>query len=224
MDRDEVRLVAVNVGRPALLGQRRGRPVLSGIVKRPAVGVTLALSALNLDGDGQADLQHHGGPDKAVYAYPTEHLPSWRSELGLDLEPGAFGENLSVAGWLEADVRIGDVWAWGEARLQVAQPRSPCFKLAMRHGRPDLPRRLVASGRSGWYLRVLVPGEVPLDGPIRVVERHPAGLTVRSVNAAGQGGPATADDLSRMLALAPLAAEWRLRLRDRLATGHGAAP
>ena len=118
------------------------------------------------------------GRDKAVYAYPVEHLPLWNDELGTDFGPGTFGENLTTAGWLEDDVRIGDVWAWGEARLQVSQPRSPCYKLATVTGRPDLLKRFVRTGRTGWYLRVLQPATVPVAGPIQVIERDPAGISV----------------------------------------------
>ena len=180
----EVGLVSVNVAEPGVIGTRGGRPVLSAIGKRPVAAPILRLDNLNLEGDRQADLRVHGGPDKAVYAYPAEHLPRWNAEL--EMEPpfgaGAFGENLTTADWLEDEVRIGDVWAWGEALLQVTSPRSPCYKLAMNTGRPDILKQMVASGRTGWYLRVLRPGRVPVAGPIRVVEHHPAGVTVLDVH------------------------------------------
>jgi MOSC domain-containing protein YiiM len=163
----EVRLISVNVGLPRVIGATRwGKPIRSGIVKQPVTAASIFLDTLNLDGDRQADLTVHGGPDKAVYAYPLEHLPVWNDELGTDFAPGTFGENLTTAGWLEDDVCIGDMWAWGEARLQVSQPRSPCYKLATVTGRPDLLRRLVRTGRTGWYLRVLQAGPVPVSGPI----------------------------------------------------------
>jgi MOSC domain-containing protein YiiM len=182
----EVGLVSVNVAEPSVIGTRRGRPVWSAIGKRPVAAAILRLDILNLEGDRQADLRVHGGPDKAVYAYPSEHLIPWNAEFGMEppFGPGTFGESVTTAGWLEDEVRIGDVWAWGEARLQVTQPRSPCYKLAMVTGRPDLLKRLVESGRTGWYLRVLRPGRVPVTGPIRVVERHPAGVTVLHVHRA----------------------------------------
>ncbi len=218
-----VGLAAVSVGRPAVLGERRGEPVLSGFVKRRVDGETLALTSTNLAGDGQADLTNHGGPDKAVYAYPGEHLGLWAAELAdgdgtpAPLGPGAFGENLTTLGWGEDDVRIGDEWAWGDARLQVCQPRQPCYKLAMRHGRPDLPARLTANGRCGWYLRVLRPGSVPAAGPIAVVARHPAGVTVLDAHHAMQPGAAP-DAIARVMAVDALAASWRRQLRRRAAT------
>lgn len=109
-------LVAVNVGVPRLLGQQRGENVYSAIAKQAVpAGTVLWLSLINLAGDGQADLSVHGGPDKAVYAYPSEHLPAWEAELGGPLGSAPFGENLSSHGATEADVLIGDQWRWDEA-------------------------------------------------------------------------------------------------------------
>jgi MOSC domain-containing protein YiiM len=188
-----VGLVSVNVAEPRVIGTRHGRPVLSAIAKRPVAVATLRLDTLNLEGDRQADLRVHGGPDKAIYAYPAEHLPHWNDEFGGDplrpsaqarpFGPGTFGENLTTTGWLEDMVRIGDVWSWGEALLQVTQPRAPCFKLAMVTGHPELVKRFVESGRTGWYLRVLRPGTVPVAGPILVVERQPGAATVLQAHA-----------------------------------------
>lgn len=180
LDLPAVTLLSVNVAEPQEIGTRRGHPVLSAIGKQPVSTPTLELTHLNLAGDRQADLRVHGGRDKAVYAYPSEHLPFWTAELGLDplLGPGAFGENLTTAGWLEDAVRIGDVWAWGDALLQVSEPRFPCFKLAMTLGRPAVVRRMTANARCGWYLRVLRPGIVPVGGAAEVVSREPDALTV----------------------------------------------
>ena len=158
------------VGEPSVLGYRRERPVLSAITKAPVTAPELGLTELNLDGDRQADLTVHGGVDKAVYVYPVEHYPNWAAD-GLDAEPGGFGENVSLRGATEDDVRVGDVWAWGDALVQVSQPRQPCFKLAMKTGRKDVTPLMIDSGRCGWYLRVLRPGTVPTAGTIELVER-----------------------------------------------------
>jgi MOSC domain-containing protein YiiM len=214
-----VQLVSVNVGLPGIIGTlHTGEQVLSGIGKRPVSADRLLLTSLNLQGDRQADLTVHGGPDKAVYAYASEHLPAWTAELTPDppFGVGTFGENLTTAGWLEDDVRIGDLWQWGDAVLQVAQPRSPCYKLAMVTRRPDMLKRVVRSGRSGWYLRVLQPGQVPVAGPIAVVERHPAGVTVLDAHLATLSRALRAD-VERVLAVDALAANWRGALEDRLA-------
>src|SRR5215204_4801057 len=206
----QVRLVSVNVGLPQVIGATRwGKPIRSGIVKQPVSASSIDLGTLNLDGDRQADLTVHGGRDKAVYAYPVEHLPLWNEELGTDFGLGTFGENLSTAGWREDGVCIGDVWAWGEARLQVSQPRSPCYKLATVTGRPDLLKRLVRTGRTGWYLRVLQPATVPVAGPIEVIERDPAGISVLLAHRASLPGVLERGDVEAVAGVAALAADWR---------------
>jgi MOSC domain-containing protein YiiM len=168
-----VELVSVNVAEPQLLGTFRGQPITSGIAKQAVTQAALHLDWLNLEGDRQADLRVHGGRDKAVYAYPSEHILRWNAELQPETPfgPGTFGENLTTQGWLEDAVHIGDIWAWGDALLQVSEPRHPCFKLGMRTGRRDIIKRMEANGRSGWYLRVLQPGTVPVAGPISVVSQ-----------------------------------------------------
>ncbi|MGH9165367.1 MAG: MOSC domain-containing protein [Acidimicrobiales bacterium] len=188
----------------------------SGIAKQPVATTALRLDRLNLEGDAQADLKVHGGPDKAVYAYPSEHLADWAAELGgAPLGPAAFGENLSTVGATEDDVCVGDQWAWGDAVLEVCQPRSPCYKLALHRGRGDIGSRLGASGRTGWYLRVLEPGTVPTAGPITVVARHPMGATVRAMHEASRPGVASEEVLEALLCVEPLAEEWKLKLAGR---------
>lgn len=214
-----VEVVGVNVGFPRPLGQVRGATVHSGIAKQPVIpGTVLWLSLANLAGDGQADLSVHGGPDKAVYAYPSEHLAGWEAELGAPLGPAAFGENLSTRSVTEEQVLIGDRWAWDDAVLEVCQPRWPCFKLALHRGRPDIQNRMKANGRTGWYLRVLQPGEVTVGSPISVIKRDPSGVSVRDAHLA------MADrhlgDPGRVQAVAGharLAARWRQPLEERLA-------
>ena len=213
-----VQLLSVNVGLPEIIGTHRGHPVRSGIKKRPVSSEELVLDWVNLTGDGQADLRVHGGPDKAVYAYPSEHLPRWNAEFDRDppFAVGTFGENLTVAGWLEDDVRIGDRWAWGDALLQVVQPRYPCYKLSIAVGNPRIAKPFVASGRTGWYLRVLKPGNVPVAGPITVVERDPRDVTVLDAHRA-LVGDVDAAEIERVLAVDALAASWREGLQRRLA-------
>jgi MOSC domain-containing protein YiiM len=213
-----IELAAVNVGTPTRLATVRRENIWSGIRKAPVdAAAILWLSEVNLSGDGQADLTVHGGADKAVYAYPSEHLPVWSDELAEALGPSAFGENLSTIGVLEHDVRIGDVWSWGDALLQVTQPRWPCFKLALYRERADIQARLRASGRTGWYLRVLQPGEVPAGGPIDVVTRDPAGITVQDAHVAMGDVHLRQPDLVRSLAGHPaLAEQWRDPITERL--------
>ena len=214
---EQIGLISVNVGLPTVIGTRRGHPVLSGIAKRPVTGVeTLKLTEVNLEGDRQADLEVHGGVEKAVYAYASDHFPDWRAELGRsDIGPAFFGENLTTEGITEADVAIGDTWAWGDALLEVVQPRWPCFKLTMRSGVGDMAARFRGSARTGWYLRVLRSGEVPVTGPITVAVRHPAGVTVLDAHRAALPGAAR-EQVERVLAVPALAHEWRRHISPRV--------
>jgi MOSC domain-containing protein YiiM len=167
---ERIGLAAVNVGTPSVLARTRDATVWSGIRKTPvAPRTTLWLSIVNLSGDGQADLTVHGGLDKAVYAYPSEHLALWSAELETDLGTAPFGENLSTIGVTESEVCIGDRWSWGDATLEVSQPRWPCFKLALYRERSDIQLRMRRTGRTGWYLRVLDPGEA-LAGHARLAD------------------------------------------------------
>jgi MOSC domain-containing protein YiiM len=168
---------SVNVGLPRPLATPKGE-VPSGIVKAPVAGRGL-IRQLGLDGDGQADLTVHGGVHKAVYVYSYDHYAAWARELGrADLGPGSFGENLTVDGMLETTVRIEDIYRFGSAVLQVTQPRSPCFKLAAHLGLPDFAKAFLASGRSGFYLRVLEEGDVGAGDPIERISSPPTALTV----------------------------------------------
>ena len=213
-----IQLAAVNVGTPTVLASVQGDNVWSGIRKSPvAPSEMLRLSALNLAGDAQADLSVHGGSDKAVYAYASEHLSAWSAELEADLGVAPFGENLSTVGVLEHQVHIGDIWAWGTARLQVTQPRWPCFKLALHRGRRDVQGRMRATGRTGWYLRVLEVGEVPVAGPIEVAIQDPADISVRDAHLAMADVHLLEVDSVRAVAEHPaLAEQWRAPLLERL--------
>ena len=157
-------LLSLQIGRP----HRHPRPAFAppghywqtAFFKYPVAG-PVALGRFNVAGDRQADQRVHGGPDQAVLAYAADHYPLWRAELGLpDMGPGGFGENFTVAGQSEADVCIGDVYQLGDAIVQVSQPRGPCYKISWRWNRPDLLARVEATGRHGWYLRVLQEGTV----------------------------------------------------------------
>src|SRR5512142_973889 len=154
-----MRLISVNCGLPRQV-LWHGTPVTTAIYKEPVQG-RVALRALNLDGDRQADLRVHGGQDKAVYCYPLEHYPFWRSELpGRELPMGSFGENFTVEGLLEDAVRIGDRFAIGSAEVVVTQPRLPCYKLGIRFSSDEMVKRFLASRRTGFYLAVAREGDV----------------------------------------------------------------
>lgn len=204
-----IALVSVNVALPSSLCERRGHMIESGIRKRPVITQTVTVTDVNIAGDGQGDLKVHGGPEKAVYGYPSEHWALWTDELrpAQPYGPGSFGENLSLAGILEGDACIGDIWRWGEVRLQICQPRYPCYKLAEVLQRRSVVKEMVENGRTGWYFRVLTPGEAPVDSEIELESRDPAGVTVEMVHAARLPGAdrslveqaAAVDALSRVL-------------------------
>jgi MOSC domain-containing protein YiiM len=177
--RGVARLVSLNVSLPVDVVWR-GRRVRTGIFKKPVPG-PLFLSTLHLEGDGVADPRFHGGADKAVYAYPSEHYASWKEELRGDLPPGSFGENFTTEGLLEEKVRIGDVFDVGSARVRVTQPRTPCAKLGMRMGSMDFVRRFAASGRSGFYLAVDREGSVRAGDVLTRVASDPSRPTVADV-------------------------------------------
>src|SRR5512140_3090844 len=157
-----MRILSVNVGEPREVVDGGGRRVLTSIYK-VSVGDAAAVQvrALNMDGDRQADLVKHGGPQRAVYMYPAEHYAFWRGELpGTELPWGAFGENLTSEGLLEDDVRVGDRLRIGSTELVVTRPRKPCFKPAIRLAQKDIVQRFNASRRSGFYLSVEREGEL----------------------------------------------------------------
>lgn len=210
-----MRIVSVNVSLPRNV-EHAGRTVRTGIFKEPVAGRAM-LGRLNLTGDGQADLENHGGEHKAVYAYPVEHYDHWRDELGRhDLVPGQFGENLTVVGLTEETVNVGDIFRMGDAVVQVSQPRSPCFKLGIRMGLPDFPKRFLRSGLVGFYLRVLEEGLVGADDAVVRERAGPADLTVRAVNELRYGGIPDRDIARHAMVAQELSPSWRRAIADRL--------
>lgn len=172
-----MKLISIQVGGPRKL-QWRGMTVSTGIVKEPVAG-RIMLRRNNLDGDQQADLTVHGGWDKAVYVYPSEHYAYWRQELpDRPLPYGSFGENFSTEGLDETTVHIGDRFGIGGAVVEVTQPRMPCYKLGIRFGRADMPKRFHASGRCGFYLAVLQEGEVAAGDTFERIARNDRELSV----------------------------------------------
>jgi MOSC domain-containing protein YiiM len=172
-----MKLVAISVGRPRAV-QWRGRSVQTSIFKTP-VSHRVHVMSSNIEGDQQSDLSVHGGPEKAVYAYPAEHYDFWRRELpDAELTWGAFGENFTTEGLLEDDVWIGDRYRVGTTELVVTQPRMPCYKLAIRFGQTEMVKRFLESRRSGFYLAVEREGDVGAGDPIERIERNERRLTV----------------------------------------------
>ena len=173
--------MSVNVGSVELLGRIRGKPVRSGFVKKPILGI-VKVGRLNLEGDRQADLTVHGGINKAVYAYPSEHYPYWAEKYPkMEMPWGPFGENFTTAGLLEDEVHIGDRFEVGSAEFAVTQPRFPCYKLGLRFGTQAILKTFLDSERSGYYLKVLREGKVRAGDAIRTVEVNETSPTITSM-------------------------------------------
>jgi MOSC domain-containing protein YiiM len=210
-----MKLVALSVGRPREI-EWRGRVIQTSIFKM-SVSERRHVRRLNVEGDQQSDLSVHGGPDKAVYAYPAEHYASWRKDLpDADLAWGAFGENFTTEGLLEDEVWIGDRYRVGTAELIVTQPRMPCYKLGIRFGRPDMVKRFQHSGRSGFYLAVAREGDVAAGDAIERIARDERGLTVADVVRLYDADAANQPLLVRASEHPALPAPWRDFFRKRL--------
>jgi MOSC domain-containing protein YiiM len=175
-----MKVLSVNVGLPRKI-LFNGQIITTAIFKDPVKG-PLSLRKLNLDGDKQADLTVHGGLDKAVYSYPSEHYVYWRKQFPhTDLVWGMFGENFTTEGLFEDAVNVGDQFQIGSAKLVATQPRMPCYKLGVRFGRMDVIRRFMASGRPGIYFKVLTEGEVQRDDKIKIIRRDKNNVTVKDI-------------------------------------------
>ena len=211
-----INILSVSVGRPQPLGPQDGKIVLSGIAKQIVTGDRIHVGSTNLAGDEQADLRVHGGVDKAVYAYPSEHWSFWESVHALPCSANRFGENLTLAGADETQVAIGDRFRWGSAELEVSQPRSPCFKLGLHTGRADVPQLMTVSARCGWYFRVRVEGEAPTDGACLELVHAAQGPTVRECFVAALHPGSARDECLRLASAPGLSAAWQEALLRRL--------
>jgi MOSC domain-containing protein YiiM len=210
-----MKLLSISVGLPRDV-EWRGKTVRTSIFKSPVPG-SVRVGRLNVEGDQQSDLTVHGGADKAVYAYPSEHYAFWREELpGTDLPWGVFGENFTTEGLLEGSLRIGDRLRAGTAEFVVTQPRMPCFKLGIRFGRPDMVRRFHDSRRNGFYLAVLQEGEVSAGDSFELIARDEHGVTVADIVALYAADAANQDLLRRVSELPALPEGWREYFRKRL--------
>ncbi|GAA4498070.1 MOSC domain-containing protein [Hymenobacter ginsengisoli] len=211
-----MQLQSVNISLPQEVPWQ-GKLVRTSIFKQPIAGA-VAVQAEHLAGDGQADLRVHGGRDKAVYAYPQEHWAYWQQVLpAAQLVPGAFGENLTTTGLLEAEVRVGDCFQIGTVVLLAVQPRQPCFKLAIRLGRPSIVREFEAAGRNGIYFRVQQTGVLSAGDAITLIERSPYPVTIQDMANCLTADSYDQDKVQALLATPYLSASWRERLTRLLA-------
>lgn len=215
-----MKLVSVNVGLPRLLAWK-GTTFKTGIFKKPVSGQVM-LRATNLDGDRQADLSVHGGPNKAVYGYPSEHYEYWRAELPRQpLDWGDFGENFTTEGLLETDICIGDHYRAGPAVIAVTTPRLPCFKLAAKFQRDDMIERFLHSGRSGYYFSVVEEGEVGAGDELKLLERQEPTLTIAEMADLYISASPDIELLQRAVQVRAVPQSWRERFLARLAVAAG---
>lgn len=207
----DARVLSINVGQPRTV-QYDGAPVRTGIFKDPVKG-PVRLTRLGFEGDGQADRRVHGGPTRAAYFYPHEHYAHWEPRLGGGPLPmGQFGENVTTLGLLESHVHMGDVYVVGAARVRIAAPRGPCFKLGIRTGDPTIVGPFLASGRLGFYVGVLEEGMVEAGDPIILIHRDAPSATFAELIAAlfFEGTPD--EVIERVLASPAVTPDQKLRL------------
>ena len=214
-----MKIISINVGRPRLVMRNR-EPVSTGIFKEPVTGRVM-LRTLNLDGDRQADLTVHGGPEKAVYVYPSEHYAFWKEELPeLDLPWGMFGENFTTEGLLETETHVGDRFRIGSAEVMVTQPRMPCYILGIRFGRNDIIKRFLISERTGFYVSVLREGEVGAGDEFELIARNSSGVRVVDITRLYGSEKGNVDLMRRAIATEPLPDSWRTYFQKQLKTDH----
>ena len=210
-----MKIISLNVGLPRLV-LRGEEPVSTGIFKDPVAG-RVRLRTLNLDGDRQADLSVHGGLEKAVYLYPSEHYEFWKRELPeMELPWGMFGENFTTTGLWETETNVGDRFRVGSAEVMVTQPRMPCYKLGIRFGRTDILKRFLASERSGFYFSVAKEGEVAVGDEFELIEKNASGVRVVDVTRLYSSDKRNVDLLRRAIATEALPENWRSFFQQHL--------
>jgi MOSC domain-containing protein YiiM len=192
-----------------------GKTFRTAIYKKPIPGPVM-IREHNVDGDRQASTDIHGGKYKAVYVYSADHYPWWRAELGRDLPFAMFGENLTVSGWDDSKVCIGDVYRFGEAELEAVGPRLPCSKLAMKFGDPHMIKRFSDASRWGLYHAVRKPGLVKIGDSVEKVSEHPARVQAFELGRVYVHDMDDVEGLARLIEIEGLDPDWEAALLERL--------
>ncbi|GJL78348.1 MAG: MOSC domain-containing protein [Nitrospinaceae bacterium] len=209
---------SINIAVPGQVVVAGNKKMFSGILKKPVLGKVF-LDNLGFHGDGVADDRYHGGGDKAVCAYCVDHFSFWEKELDRDLHFGAFGENLSVRGWTEHEVHIGDVFRIGEAEVQCTQPRQPCHKLNKIFDFQAMACRVQTTGFSGFYLRVLKPGWVQANCEVTLLKKDPARISIERANGLMHKNKKDWDGIHEILSVTALSDSWKETFQKRLKNG-----
>lgn len=195
--------------------------VETAIDKSP-IETSLTLSYEGLDGDQCAEQKHHGGPDRALHHYPIEHYAFWQKKYGSaqDWKPAGMGENLSTEGMTEDTVCVGDRFQWGEAVIEVSQPRSPCYKLNKRWGITNFSQQVQDTGRCGWLYRVIKSGMVSVKEPLQLIEQDANGMTLREICDVFFGDPLNKVGLLKLKQQDKLSASWMTKVDLRIETSR----
>ncbi|MBF0608304.1 MAG: MOSC domain-containing protein [Candidatus Magnetobacterium sp. LHC-1] len=207
-------VISLNIGQPKQ-ELFYGKGITTGIAKVPVSGVVF-LTKTGFEGDGVSDTKHHGGTDKAVCVYSRNHYAHWERVLGLTLPPAAFGENLTVSGFVEGDVCIGDIYQIGSATVEVTQPRQPCNTLATRYGRPDLVKLVVDAGYTGFYLRVLQEGHVEAGVELTLKERPFSEVTITYANNVLHHDRKNREAIQKVLSVPAVSEAWQRSFKELL--------
>lgn len=209
-----MKLLSVNIAAPRHV-EFNGQATTTGIFKE-AIADRVRVTTLTIEGDHQVDKRYHGGFNKAIYAYPSEHYAAWEEFLTTKLSPGQFGENLTVEGLLEENVHLGDRLRIGTALLEVTQPRVPCFKLGIKMRMPSFPKWFLKSGKLGFYLRVLAEGEIGAGDAIELTHRDEERISIRELWQFAFADAFDAERIAQILQRDTLASEWTKPLREKL--------
>ncbi len=208
-------VLSVNVGVPRTV-EWKGYSVSTGIFKEPVEG-RVKVDKLNFEGDQQADLSVHGGPDKAIYVYPAQYYNFWRDQYPeIDFKWGMFGENLTVSGLSDAEVNIGDRFQIGTTELVVTQPRLPCYKLGLRFGRNDIIKRFAKQGYNGFYLAVIREGDIGAGDKIILLGKDKNGVKVSDIVRLFSNRKSDLAEVNRAIAVEALPDSWKDYFLERL--------
>lgn len=212
-----MKIISINVSHPVEVIHDNKR-IMTGIFKKPVNG-PVYVSKLNIDGDGQADLENHGGGHMAVYAYSYDHYRYWSVLLNrTDFKYGQFGENLTVAGLDESKLYIGDQLKVGEVVFAVTQPRVPCYKLGIMFGDKEMPKKFLESALTGCYMRVLKEGYIQAGDDVSVINHENIKISIKDLFEAFYlvKGRVGIDILQKSLQLSDLSPSWRKQIKERL--------
>ena len=212
-------LLSINTSFPTDI-EYQGRTISTGIFKKPVEGAVFVAKE-NLKNDLQADLKNHGGEHKAIYAFSSDHYPYWRNVLqNSELKPGIFGENLTISGFDESTLHIGDQLSIGQCVLEITQPRVPCFKLGIAVNNKNMPRLFIENFATGIYLRVLQEGHIETGSKVELIKEGALKVSVKSLFRAyfDKNYQESMSIMERAVLIPELSAEWFKKLSVRLSS------